>query len=450
MTPNAAGRIFIALAAALFAAAAAAVTAEAETAEWPPPADGDFHHVAYADGPRTGRLFVRYLYDWETVPEAAFTTSRIQGLYGLMPGIAIGVEMPYHGQKLGDLNKSGPGDAALQARVHGLLSEDSPLRGGLRASLTLPTGYDEELPPLAPFTSRTHDLLLEGILQWTGSHLNLVAAPGAWLPGGDKSAAATGGLGVDWHRGLPLGLALRGEYFSRYDLVADGFFSEVFGSIRRDLFWGLGFEMGVHRDLLEGGDAPTAVSLRFSKGTPPARIDDGAWRPVHRAVTIVVADPSAAQGVQDPTGFLGDLKSHLISRLSRVEGIYVRTAEEAGSLAFEDGVIVSLDTEIVRMSEGNDRGFSIPHVFASPRATIETTFRMTLRAGVDGPAMHESLKHRRLRRGMGMELIPTGSDEDLSVPPPEVRRALRDEAARRIARDVETELQAILGTIEGY
>jgi hypothetical protein len=404
---------------------------------WPPPADGDLLHLAYARLPRPGGLYLRYGYEQRGDRSNLLTTSRVLALYGLSPRLAIGVALPYHEQRIGDLTKRGPGDASFQLRWLGWQSEDHPLFGTLRVSLSLPTGYDQELPPLDSFTSRTHDVLAEGILQWHGENLDLLVAPGFWMPGGEKSAAVTGGLALDWHRGLPLGFRLRGEYFSRYDLVDRTYASEVFGGLRHPLPWGFGLEVGAHRELLSGASAQTTWMARLSLGSPQEVERPPRWVAHPTAVTLWIEDPGCLPGTADPDGFRFLLKGELLNRVASIPGVLLASSPQ-------EEVTLSVETEIVHCREGNARGFSIPHILATPQATLEITLRLRIRGGRDGAVLDETLLHRRLRRGTGMEVLPVGSDEDRWVPPPEVRRALREEAARRLARDAEARIRDVL------
>ncbi|MBD3333968.1 MAG: hypothetical protein GF355_00455 [Candidatus Eisenbacteria bacterium] len=414
---------------------------------WPPPANGDLHHLCYADGLPAGQLFLRYHHDQEKTSGETLITSKIQGLYGVSRWLTAGIAVPYHEQTVGDLHKTGPGDATVQLRAHGWLSQPHRLRAGVRLTASLPTGYDEENPQLDPFTSRTHDYLLEGLLQWKGDNLHLMLSPGAWLPGKDKSAAVTAALGFDWHRGFPLGIGLRGEYVSRYDLVADEYFSAVFGGVRRSLFWGFGLEFGAHRDVLAGGEAPTTWSVRLSKGRQTLAPAYAPRTGPERLFTVVVEPPGAEPGARDPNGFLGELQTQLYERLARAQGVMVQSGGEPRTAVGAEPVI-RLHTDLLRLIEGNDRGLSIPHILATPRATVDVTLRITLRDGVYGATIHETVIHKSLHRGTGMEFLPVKADADTWVPPPAVRRALRQEAAKRLARCVEEELAAVLETVE--
>ncbi|MBU1699234.1 MAG: hypothetical protein KJ970_03915 [Candidatus Eisenbacteria bacterium] len=420
----------------------------AATSIWPVPADGDLNHLAYADGPAPGELFLRYQYDQEKSSAPTFVTNRFSALYGVTHWLAVGASFPFHEQLLGELHKQGPGDTSIQARLHTWLSEDSEIRGSLRFALSLPTGFDEEKPPLAEFTSRTHDLLAEGSLQWKSSLVSVMLSPGLWMPGGDKSMALTGGAGVDWYDGLPFGFALRGEYFSQYNLTDKDFQSEVFGGIRHSLFWGFGLEFGVNRELLSGIEAPTTMSFRFSKGRQTLVRGFVPYRPADRFMTVILESPAQEGTGKDPNGFLDMVKDRLLAQLSQTPEFRVRSAADAAALGSGEPV-VTVSTNLVGISEGNDRGLSIPHILSSPRATINVTMRLIVKDGIYGSTLHETLLHSKIRRGMGMELLPIGSDEDRMVPPPEVRRALMEEAARRIAIDVETELLGVLAVVEG-
>ncbi len=232
---------------------------------WLNPEDGEIMNVSSADGPPVGRPFFQFRHATETSDaRGTVELNRLRVLYEVTDGVTVGVSTVHLAQTNGALEKRGFGDTQLTLKFHYQPWPEQPIRLGLRQSLSLPTGYDQELEGLAPFTSRRNDYAVQGLAQYVTPKFAGYLNPGLLLPGGDVDSYVTGGLGLAY--ALPLGLDLRGEYYTRWSMVTHDFESDIFVGGRKNLLWGLAVEGGVKRRLLHEGAIDPEVQIGLTLG----------------------------------------------------------------------------------------------------------------------------------------------------------------------------------------
>lgn len=405
--------------------------------------DGDLLSTCDARGPGPQRLALRCgLATGESDRWGTLQTTSLRAEYGLLEQLSAGIAVAFHSESRASgaatLAKTGPGDTRLFLRWTYPSRWDLPITLGLRPALRIPTGYDREADSLAPFTSRTVDAELLGLATLATDHLDVFFNPGLSLPGEDRDTELLAGLGLRIHGGLPLGLALAGEYATRYNLPQQSYRHEVFGALGLPLPYALQAEVGLRKQLIEQESTQPELTLRLGLGLwrdPPPR---AALR--EQPAQALWLAPVAVR-VPDPRGLADATRRELEKALLSERGVELRSAASA------DAALVTL--EIRRIAEGTARGPSIPRLLATPRATCVAEAWLTL-SDAGGRLVYDERPLRvEVRRGTGIQLVPNEGDEDTWVPTGEVRERLRADLARALAREAAREIAAWMAEIPG-
>jgi len=408
--------------------AIASGSADAES-DAPPLYDGDLLSTCDARGLGPQRFAFRCgLASGESQRWGTLRTTALRAEYGLLDNLSAGLSASFHSESRegsgGLLTKQGPGDTRLFLRWSHPSRWALPVTLGLRPALRIPTGYDRDAEGLAPFTTRTVDVELLGLATLETEKLDVFLNPGISLPGEDRATELLAGLGLRVHGGLPLGLALGGEYFTRYNLPERGYRHEAFASLGASLPLGLQAEVGLRKQLIDEEQTRPEIALRFGSGLwrRDPRLPD---RRAEAAHSIVLA-PVTALG-EDPRGLAAAAGRELQAVLQRQPGVEIR--------ADADPEAPRLSLAIAELREGTERGLSVPKLLASPQATCEVHAWLRL-ADARGNVIYKERPLRvKVKRGMGMLLAPNEGDEDTWVPAGEVRERLRRDAARELARE---------------
>jgi hypothetical protein len=419
----------------------AAAASPVEYADIPGPAAGDILSVSSVTGPPPGSFWASGLMSQRSDSLESFRAMSFSLLYGLHPRACFGVTASHYLQDRGTgpngvpINKQGPGDTRVYLKWRAPMTDTGPLYVGLRPGLRVPTGYDRDGPGLLPFTTGTLDFELLALLSFetprVGVHLN----PGISLPGGKWHNELLAGVGFDVRGGLPLGLKLKGEYFTRFDIPAERFRHEIYGSVGHPIPLGLTLEVGFRKRLAENEDTGAMMSLRLGLGpgggmpavliTPP------------RAKPTRILIPPVATTAEDPTGMGPLLRATLVREISQHKGLSASTA---------GGADYTATLEIVSVQEASGRSLSIPKILVTPRATIEITAAMTLTDGQGSAIIDRVPLNMNLSRGMGMKLLPTRGDEDTWIPTAQTRAALRNKGLRNLARKAAKVVAQVIAT----
>jgi hypothetical protein len=358
----------------------------------------------------------------------SFQSMTFTFLYGLHARACFGVSLAHYTHDRGfgpngrPINKQGPGDTRIFLKWRAQPKKHAPLGVGLRPSLRLPTGYDREGDELLAFTTRSVDFELLGLIAYETPRMGVYLNPGISLPGGKWHNELLAGVGFDLREGLPLGFSLRGEYFMRFDIPDEQFQHEIFAAIEHTIPYGLSVEAGFSKRLLHGEEIGPEISLRLGKargGVVPLIMKPP---PMARPTRILV--PRVQSLPPDPRGMAAALRQAMVRELSWWHGISARTQGDADYTA---------SLEIVSVNEATGRGFSIPKLLSTPRATLKIAARVTLigpqgERVIDGKPLNLDLK-----RGMGVKLLPPGGNEDTWVPTAQVRQVLLDKGLRCLA-----------------
>jgi len=403
--------------------------------EIPDPLGGDILRVASTAGPPVGAFAVQARMTGRDHRGESYSSLVATLQYTLHPSATFGVSAGHFALDRGmgaagkPLNKRGPSDTRVFFKLRAPAGATQPFSLGIRPSLRLPTGFDQEAEGLLPFTSRTVDAELIGLIGYETPEVGIYFNPGISLPGGDWHNELLGGLGLDVRRGLPLALRLRGEYFTRYDLPDDKLRHELFGSVAHDIPFGLSLEFGIHRELLAGDKAASAWMLRLGMGRPD-------WQPSapvlgrYSARGIRVAVAPVTCHLSDAHGLAPRLQGSLVRALSGWQGLEPTLAGEAEYTVY---------LRVLQLTEANGRGLSVPKILATPHVSITMLAEVSIR-GPRGMVLEGLPLQVESKRGTGMRLLPSGKDEDTWVSTAQARNALRDEGVRRLAQRAAEEI----------
>ncbi len=407
--------------------------------------DGDLLSTCDTRGPGLQRLSLRCgLATGESQRWGTLQATTLRAEYGLREDLSAGLAATFYSETqarpdgAAALTKQGPGDTRLYLRWQYTGLPSSSFSLGLRPTLRIPTGYDRDADSLASFTTRTLDFELLGLATLETSRVDFYLNPGISLPGADHDSEVLAGLGVRAHDGLPFGLQLTGEYFTRYDLPGRSFRHEVYAALGVPLPLGLLADVGMRKQLLDAEATEPEITLRLGLGLRHRSPDLAASsdRPVRR-VTLA----PCASAIEDPRGVARAVDRELRSRL-----IAQRDLEVTANPSPEDPCV---RLEILSLQEGTARALSVPKLFASPRATLALEARLTLTDAGGRVIYGERLLHVNVGRGMGMVLVPNEGDEDTWVPTGEVRERLRLAAARELAEQAHAAITQMIVEIPG-
>jgi hypothetical protein len=412
--------------------------------------DGEILNVASADGPPAGSQFVQMRRSTErSTLRGAMVMSRLRVLYGVTPGVTVGVSALHLQQQLGHFHKRGLGDTNLSLKIHYAPWPDQPIRIGLRQTLSLPTGFEKEMDGLAPFTSRQNDYSAQFLAQYVTPEFAAYVNPGALLPGGKADSYLTGGLGLAFR--LPLGLDFRGEYFTRWDMVTRKFESETYLGMRRDLVLGLGVQVGMKRRLLqeEGVDPEFQFGLTLGRD----RAQTGQLYAFRERADTGLLVHSVQTSIPDPYGLGREFSDSF--RAEPVGGrtqpaVYVASVREG--VPATGGVVVpqasewvttlstprnyELNVKILEMRDAEIGGLDLSPVARVSRARTTVVGQCELIAPDGYSVLKRKLYQGSAAKLLGVYLAPQSGSLAASQAPDEVRCRLRREAVRDLMRQV--------------
>jgi len=419
------------------------------------PEDGDLVHIARAEGPLHGQVVARGRRLLEELPGAGrMLRYNVQFDYGLSSYLSVGLAAAHFEQRTGLLHKSGLGDTHLSLKASFQPYPDRPLRLGLRQVLVLPTGFEEERAGLMPFTTGEYQYAAQALFQYDARvgarRLSAYVDPGVLLPGGDLDAYVTAGLGLEAVGFLPFGISAFGEYAARWSLVSQDPDAEVNAGVGIPLALGVGVEIGARRRLLPDHAVDLETHLGVSFGWPRGAGDLLEVESSPRAMTALLVLPIEAM-MPDPHGVAGQLASVIRTRTPHSEGalsVFVRTIPGEHRDALAQVRHYELAIRILAIDDGEVGGFSVPLLLRAPRATTTITAQMELVAPDGYSIVARSVFEGSASRGLGAEIAPSSTSVLTKVTPDEVKSALRDEAARRVAEQIVAEATSVIAARE--
>lgn len=444
---------FLALAIAIGVLGAPASPACAQIG-WLNAEDGDILNVSSADGPPAGSPFFQARRSIErSEGRGTLVMSRLRLLYGVTPEVTVGVSGLHLEQQLSDSHKRGLGDTNLSLKLHYAPWPEQPIRIGLRQTLSLPTGYELEMDGLAPFTSRRNDYTAQILGQYVTPEFAAYVNPGVVLPGGRADSYVSGGLGVAF--GIPLGLDVRGEYYTRWDMVTRQFESEAYVGMRRQLLLGLGVQAGVRRRLLQNETVDPEFQLGLTLGRD--RKQEGQLYAFRERVDTGLLVHPVQTAIPDPYGLGNEFAESF--RTEPVVGktqpaVYVSSV--GGNTPPTGGVVLprasewvttlatprtyELNVKILEIRDAEIGGLDLSPVARVSRARTTVVGQCELIAP-DG----YSVLTRRLYEGiaakvLSLQLAPESGSLAADQAPDELRSRLRRAAVRDLVRQVHNDV----------
>ena len=417
---------------------------------WVNAEDGEILNVSSAEGPPSDRPFVQGRVSTETsVERGTMTFNRLRLLYGVTPRVTVGIAAVHLEQQLGTLHKEGLGDTNLSLKLHFAPWASRPIRFGLRQTLSLPTGYDQELDGLAPFTSGQNDYTVQLLGQYVTPRFAAYVNPGAVLPGGSADSYLSGGLGLAFL--LPLKFDFRGEYFTRWDMVTHEFESEAFLGVRHRLLLGLGVQAGVKQRLQQNETVDPEFQLGLTLGRDRAETAQHyAFR--ERADTGLLVHP-VQMGIPDPFGIGREFAASF--RAEPVGGrtqpvVYVsavnETAPATGGLVLPRAseYVTTLSTprtyelniNILEMRDAEIGGLDLSPLAQMPRARTMVVGQCELIAPDGYSVLTRKLFQGSASKLLAVRLAPESGSFASAQAPDELRNRLRREAVRDLMRQV--------------
>lgn len=412
--------------------------------------DGEILNVSSADGPPPGRPFMQMRRSIErSTLRGTMVLSRLRALYGVTPNVTAGVSALHLQQQLGDLEKRGLGDTNLSLKIHYAPWPDQPIRFGLRQTLSIPTGYEKEMDGLAPFTSRQNDYSAQLLAQYVTPGFAAYANPGVQLPGGKADSYLTGGLGLAMR--LPLGFDLRGEYYTRWDIVTRQFESETYLGMRRHLAFGIGVQAGMKRRLLQDETVDPEFQLGLTLGRD--RTQAGQLYAFRERADTGLLVHSVQTAIPDPFGlgreFSESFRSEPVGGRTQ-PAVYVASVREdapatggiAISRASEWVTTLStprnyeLNVKILGMRDAEVGGLDLSPVFRVSRARTTVVGQCELIAPDGYSVLTRKLYQGTAAKLLGVQLAPESGSLAASQAPDEVRNRLRRDAVRDLMRQV--------------
>lgn len=419
---------------------------------WLAPEDGDLFNVSRADGIERGRFLARLRHSAEQLPDSSdVVMTRFLLEYGLGEHVNVGLSVPHLAQKNGLLHKEGLGDTNLSLKVHLQPYPDLPFRVGLRQSLSLPTGYENERHGLRSFTSREYDYSAQALFQYDGERggrsVSVVANPGVLLPGGELDSYVTGGFGLALDGILPLGFEGFGEYYTRWNLVSHEFDASIAFGAGREVAFGLGIEAGARRRLLQEEAEAPELHLGVSWGWPKHQADEFEVELPRRPRAALLVLPLESM-VPDPRGVMNSITTQFRNEASHGApplAVYVRTIPGEHVEALARNRHYELLVRILSIEEGTVEALSVPLLLRAPRASAKLTAQMELIAPDGFTVAARSVIQGSAKRSIGAELVPTSTSLASLVVPDEIKNELREKAAADLATQI---LRAALAAID--
>ena len=413
--------------------------------------DGDVLNVSKASGLEPGHVridLIRSLEDSDV--HGQILSHHFNFLYGLTPRITLGASSRFLDQRNGDLFKSGMGDSNVFLKAHWNLGT-SPFSLGLRQSLTLPTGYELERPGLVPFTTTHNDYAVQALVSYRTRRLGIHLNPGVIVTGGDNPTYLTAGGALELERFLPLGLNLAGEYFTRWNMVAEKFESDVFLRFDRALFWGLSADVGVKRRLLESSTTRAEWRFGLSLGRVHDRDADSRYLPPPRFAPVRLSLDPVGSEIPDPTGVAAQLYEELrMTGYLQSHGVpvLIRAGDEVTAGSEDPLRGYRLQLRVLNLEDGRVGGFRVPMLIEAPRAEAEmhVLVRLLDRNGL--PLGREVVFDARVSQGLGTVLAPMTTSYERKIVPDEIRTHLRQRVVEKLARDIAEVNAEVIGSRE--
>lgn len=408
--------------------------------------DAEILNVSSAEGPPTGVPFIQMRRSVEhSTVRGTLIQNRLRFQYGIKPYLSCGasavhLEQSYHG-----FHKKGMGDTNLSLKLHAQPLPDLPIRVGLRQTLSLPTGYELERDGLAVFTSRQNDYSAQLLFQYLDPRFAAYVNPGVLLPGGDVNSCLTGGMGLAFT--LPLDLDLRGEYYTRWDMVEHSFESELYAGARKPLFAGLAVQGGVKRRLLQNEQVDPEYQIGISFGKDRTSDGDVYEVPTPKRGRVGLLVHPIEIRVPDPTGVAGQLASVFRTDPSgeNALAVFVRTATTVPEDEFGGARHYELNVTILELREGDVSGVDVPPLARVARSSTEIVAMAELIAPDGYSVLRRAVFKGIGSKTLGLHLAPESGSLESTVTPDEVRANLREKAisdlGRQILRDSASTIQ---------
>lgn len=409
----------------------------------PAPEGGDILSVYSVHGPPPQSFWADVRIATRGDSLRAFRSANFTFVYGLHPRASVGVTATHFTQDLGfssdglPINKQGPGDTRIFLKWAAAKTNESPFMMGFCPSMRIPTGYDLEGNGLLTFTTRTIDFEFTGLFAFETPNMGVYLNPGISLPGGEWNNELLGGFGLDVRGGLPFRLAAKAEYKTRYDIVEDKFNHVIFASVRRPVIFGVSLEAGIKKTLLMGNEPSTEFSFGLSSGTGRYEMPSIQLPPYEQFNRILIAPITSH--IPDPNGHGQALQDALISELTAIRGVSPILKGSADYIA---------RIEILNIKEGTGRSLSIPKLLATPRAVVEINTYVSIADGQGHSLMQAMPLTVVSKRGTGLQILPSKSNEDTWVPTRQTRQALMATGLQRMARKIAEEVVRMASSSE--
>ncbi len=410
---------------------------------WLEPEDGDLLHVSNAEGLKRGQFRLRASHGSSTAEsEGSLVWNRVIAQYGLGHFLTLGLSTPHLAQQDGVLQKSGLGDTNLSLKLHWRPYEDLPVQVGLRQSISLPTGYEQERVGLLPFTSRQYDYTAQGLFQYDAisgrRRVSALLNPGVILPGGDVDSYATAGFGLELAHILPFGFDGAGEYYTRWSLVSHEFEAEAFVGVSHPLFLGFDVDFGAKRKLLQAEATKAEMHLGLSFEWPRGETDVLEVTTPKRERAALFVHPIECR-VPDPRNVAGMLSQEFRTRAHTGGNpltVYVSTLPNERVDALAGIRHYELVVRVLSIEEGSVEGYSIPLVLNAPRGKTRITAQFELIAPDGSTVAKRATLTGSASRGLGVDLVPSSGSIAGKVTPDEIKDVLREHATRDLAAEI--------------
>lgn len=412
---------------------------------WLSPETGDLFHVSSAEGPSPGQFDVRFRRGMMESDELGkVLVNRFVAGYGMNSKFVFGLSVPHLAQRVNELYKDGLGDTELSLKAFVRPYPDMPIRVGLRQTLSLPTGYENERDGLQSFSSKHYDYTAQALFQFDSQRgeqaVSVYLNPGVILPGGDLDAYATAGLGLRFQKVIPLGFGGQAEYFTRYDLATEHYDAEVSLGLDHEILWGLGLEVGGRRKLLQTEAADPEMHLGIRYAWPGDEHDLLEVQSPKKPRAALLVHPIESR-VPDPFAVgaaIAEAMRNHGNKGGKPLTVYVRSigGEHLEAMASERHY--ELSVRLLDIEDGGIGGLSVPKLLRAPRAQTEIIAQMELIAPDGYTVVARSVLHGTAHRGLGVELAPASTSLESRITPDEVKEALRTEAAHDLATQILT------------
>jgi hypothetical protein len=405
---------------------------------WLNPEDGEILNVSSAEGPPSGLPFLQFRRSVEhSTIRGTMLQTRLRFQYGITPFLSCGASTVHLEQTFHGFHKKGMGDTDISLKLHFRPDPVLPIRVGLRQTLSLPTGYEREADGLAAFTSRQNDYSAQLLIHYLDPRFSAYLNPGVLLPGGKANSCLTSGLGLAFT--LRWSMDLRGEYYTRWDMVEHKFTSELYAMARSPLYRSISLQAGVKRRLLQNEQVDPEYQFALSFGqdrTPEGDVYQVPTR--RRGVAGLLVHPIETV-VPDPLGIERDLTDTFRSgETNGHEGLIVYVRSSPGATTEELARVhpYELNVKLLQIKEAEVGGVQVPLVGRMARSTTEIVAMAELIAP-DG----YSVLNRSVYRGLGskvlsVELAPDSGSLESTVTPDEVRATLRRKAVQDLSRQI--------------